>query len=250
MLAALVALGSSGCVAKRVLVVGAPSPIESAPEGLAAALPWRLGDLDVRYEISSGTGAPPASASPSELLRRQLRDRLLATLNLQRALGHVDGAAPYILEVRFKGIESHSINGNFVLAVGLQFGVAAVGCVIGALVDLAQPRPNLGEARLTGFLLGGSAGLATGWLPASLVRFGTADGSLQATVVLRRRADRVPVAERHIETTWGLEYDAFGQNRLVERATGDGFVEFEKELLTGLKAMLLEVQGDLATVPP
>lgn len=240
---------ASGCVQARYMTIGAPAPLEAAAPGLSADGAWRLGEVHISVETQAD-GSTTTPSVDTELLQRQLLDRVRATLLAQSGLGATTGLPKYALEVDLEAIERYGLGRQFGVALALEAGLMVVGMTVGGLVGMAtsaEPRPTfLNSGQLVG--LGG--GLAAALVASTFPKIAGTKGEYKAHLVLRRLADRVPVAERRVERRWRLDQNLYDANEKLARGAGEGFVEFEKVLLSAVKDLLLEAAPEAPPAPP
>lgn len=237
-LSLLLLLSSSGCLFRRELVIGTPAAVEPDP-GLSAETTWRLGEVHVAVEAQNANGSAQPLVLDLAPLKQQIGDRLRATLLAQSNLGARTGPAAYALEVNLEARERYGFGRQIGLSIALEVGLAAIGALVGALVGNATTRP---PDWLVGYSVGAGAGLGAGVIASTLPEAAGTQGNLKATLVLRRLSDRVPVAQRSIESAWRADYNFYDIPSKLARASGVGMADFEKVLVPALKDMLLELQ--------
>lgn len=235
----LMSVLSMGCTARRYMAMGPPAQVEAALEGMSPDDTWRLGEVHVRVEATTGYGIVSSAQYDVSRLREQLAERMRATLISQTNLGARQGPAKYALEIQLEAKERYGFGRQMGLAIGLEVGVLLLGTVVGAAVGAAtstETPPNW----TTGYLVGTVAGVPPALLVALATELAGVDGAFSATLVLRRLSDRVPVSERHIDTTWRADYNGFDVQQKLSIASGVGFADFEKVMLTSVKDMLVD----------
>jgi hypothetical protein len=243
----LLSLLGSGCVTTRTLTIGNPASVVTPPVTLTDETTWRPGELHVSVQASN-TGGVVAPADMTAPLKEQLRDRLLATLVSQAKLGARTGPTTYVLELNLEAVERYGLGKGMGLAIALEVGLAALGAGLGALIGSATSSARPPEW-LIGYSVGAGVGLSAGVVAATLPNSVGTAGEYKAHLVLRRLADRVPVGERHIDSAWRCDANFYGLSEKLARCSGEGFVEFEKTLLSGLQDLLLELQPAPAAAP-
>jgi hypothetical protein len=249
----LVGVLNVGCTAQRYLVLPDPIGPEAAPTGLPADQTWRVGEVTTRVEVASQGMMGTAAQAPNldtEQLKRQLTERVRVSLGSQKNLGAVDQPpATYSLEVELGAREAYGFGKGLALGLGLEVGImlagAGAGLGIGTVIDNNSKNPSS-----LGVVLGPSIGLLAS-LPIALIAalltdIGGVRGEYTATLTLRRRSDRVPVATRRLSSTWQADYNGFGAAEKIAKASGSAVPEFERVILEGIKSMLLEVNEPLA----
>lgn len=241
----LVLVVSSGCTGRRYLVIGAASPFEPPLAGLSEDFTWGLGEVHISMSAQNQNGAGGGQID-LEPVKQQMRDRLRATLQSQSSLGARQGPANYSLEINLDASERYGFGREMGLAIGLELGLAALGAGVGALVGLATSRERPPDST-NGYLIGSGAGLAAGLVSATIPRSGGVIGEYKARLVLRRLSDRVPVAERTVESTWRFDFNWYDISEKLAQSSGESFVEFEKVLVPAVRAMVLEAQPAAAT---
>ncbi|MDP1922759.1 MAG: hypothetical protein Q8L14_41335 [Myxococcales bacterium] len=244
-------LALTGCTAQqRYLILPNETVVAPLlPESLAGQT-WRLGEVTTRVEVGSGGqwGTAAATNIDAERLRSQLTERITSTLLSQKGLGAVAGPALYQLEVELGARELHGLGKGFALGLGLEAGVIVAGAGVGAGVGAAtrQPGSDPATAALVGAPFGALAALPVAVFVALLADIGGVRGEYTATLTLRRRTDRVPVAIRRLSSVWRGDYSGYSGNEKTAKFAGDAVPEFERVLLEGVKSMLLEVNEPLA----
>lgn len=246
----VILLALTGCTAQRYLTLPRETVVAPVlPESLAGQT-WRLGEVTTRVEVASGNQSGTAAATnvDAERLRSQLTERITSTLLAQKRLGAVDGPALYQLEVELGVRELYGIGKGFALGLGIEAGVVVAGAGVGAGIGAAtrQPGSDTGMAVLLGAELGALAALPVAIVVALLADLGGVRGEYTATLTLRRRSDRVPVATRRLTSAWRGDYNGYNAAEKIAKASGDAVPEFERVLLEGVKSMLLEVNEPLA----
>lgn len=246
---------ASGCTTSRYYVLPPPAPVEGSAPLLGPEFNWSLGEVNVRTQVLNAQGsAANLSLVDTSQQKRQLEERVRATLSTQTNLGAVEGRAPYSLEVAVLSRETVGLGRQIGLGLALETGILIVGTLVGAVVGDALDRPQPPATRGLGFPLGLSAGLIASTplaLGAALaVEIGGTNGEFEAELTLRRRSDRVPVASRRVSTTWRADYNGFSVERKMAELSGAALPDFERALLLGVKAMLLEVSEPVVQAPP
>jgi hypothetical protein len=243
---------NAGCTTQRYLVLPTDTVVSPVlPESLAGQT-WKLGDLSTRVEVSQVNqwGTTGSVASPNvdvDQLKEQLTARVRSTLMSQKGLGAVESPGVYSLEVELVMREAYGFGKGFWLGLGLEVGVLLAGAAAGLGVGTAI---NSGGREPLAPALGPSIGVLIATplaiVAALLSDLGGVRGEYAATLTLRRRADRVPVATRHLTSGWKADYNGFGVPEKVAKFSGDAVPEFERVLVEGVKSMLLEVNEPLA----
>ena len=235
-------LFTSACTVQRTLAIGSPA-LTHDPIAGAEPLPWRLGTLHVAVEGMSVNGVIGTKETGVDYgpYKQQLSDRLRATLVSQGPLGATTGAASYSLEVEVKAREVYGMGKQMWLSLLLESVILAAGFGAGLAVDLATAKP--GEIpRMSGVLIGGLGSVPVALGVATLPQLGGVNGTFEAELVLRRLSDRVPVAQRRVESTWRADYNAYQVPEKLAVASGQGVTAFERELLAALVELLQESQ--------
>ena len=245
----LVLVVSSGCSATRYMTIGVPAPIEPPLAGLSEDATWRLGDVHVSVQSSNAYSPIPTGLDVGPL-KQQLRDRVRATLLAQSALGATTGPSKYALELHLEAVERHGVGRQMGLALGLETAVLVVGAAVGAALGLATSRDTPPSGFSNGLLIGTGVSIPLALVAASLPKLGGVAGEYRARLVLRRLADRVSVAELHVESSWRFDYNFYDIPAKVAQGSGDGFVEFEKLLLGTVKDLLVEANPPPAAAAP
>ena len=234
-------LFTTGCTVQRTLAIGSPALTHDAIAG-AEPLPWRLGTLHVAVEGMSVNGVIGTKETGVDYgpYKQQLSDRLRATLVSQGPLGATTaGAASYSLEVEVKARELYGMGKQMWLSLLLESVILAAGFGAGLAVDLATAKP--GEiSRMSGVLIGGLGSVPVALGVATLPQLGGVNGTFEAELVLRRLSDRVPVAQRRVESTWRADYNLYQVPEKLAVASGQGVAAFERELLSALVELLQE----------
>lgn len=247
LLAAL--LLTSGCTVRRSLAIGAPAAVRE-PLSSAAPPPWRLGEVHVSVEgmSTNGVAGSPATGVDYAPYKQQLTERLKATLLAQKALGATLDGAAYALEVDVKGRELYGMGRQMWLALLLESAVLALGFGVGLGVDLATARTP-SDLRMSGMLVGGLGSIPLAVGVATLPELAGATGTFEAQLILRRLSDRVPVAQRRVESTWRADYNFYSVPEKLAAASGQGVAVFEQELLTALVELLQDSQAVALAAP-
>jgi hypothetical protein len=250
----LVSVLNVGCVAQRYLVMPESLAPEATPTGFPANQTWRLGEVTTtRVELSAqgmqGGGLAPPNID-TEPLKRQLTERVRSSLVSQKNLGAVDEpSATYSLEVELAARESYGIGKGLALGLLLETGILlgglGAGIGVGTLIDNNAPnQPRLGG------ILGSSIGILVAAPVALLAAFlpdiAAVKGEYLASLTLRRRSDRVPVATRRLTSNWRTDYNMFGIEEKLAKASGAAVPEFERLLIEAVKSMLVELNEPLA----
>ncbi|MDP3233679.1 MAG: hypothetical protein Q8N26_12945 [Myxococcales bacterium] len=246
----VILLALTGCTAQRYLTLPNETVVAPVlPESLAGQT-WRLGEVTTRVEVASGNqwGGAAATNVDVEQLRSQLTERIKSTLKAQKGLGAIEGPTLYQLEVELGARELYGLGKGFALGIGLEVGILLAGAGAGAGIGAAtrQPGSDASLAVLTGSQIGLAVALPVALLAALLCDIGGVRGEYTATLTLRRRSDRVPVATRRLTSAWRADYNGFAGAEKVAKFSGDAVPEFERVLLEGVKSMLLEVNEPLA----
>jgi hypothetical protein len=221
----LTMLASSGCVLSRSMVLPDATPVLDAPEVTAR---WGVTELYVRSRPAESGGN---GQRDYQELRGQLETRLRRTLEAQTGLGHRRESAEYGVEVVVDVSETSGINGWLGLGASLESAVLLGGAGIGMAVG-GPP------ASLLGMLIATPVAIVVALTPPSYTEL----GELEATVVLRRRADGVVVATRHARSHWRTDMNGYHRKEKLARESGGSVPELEQQLLETLREVLNEVQ--------
>lgn len=242
-------LFTSGCTVQRTLAIGSPALTHEALPG-AEPLPWRLGTLHVSVEGMSVNGVMGTKETGVDYgpYKQQLSDRLKATLVSQGPLGATTGAASHSLEVEVKAREVYGMGRQMWLSLVLESLVLAAGFGTGLAVDAATAKPGQ-PSTMTGFLVGGLGSVPLALGVATLPQLAGANGTFEAELVLRRLSDRVPIAQRRVESTWRADYNVYQVPQKLAAASGQGVAVFERELLSALAELLQECQSTPSPAP-
>lgn len=245
---------TTGCTAQRYLTLPNERPATttvSLPE-VVPGQTWRVGEISTRVEAASGMqgwGAGGAANLDTDQLKAQLTDRVRSTLTMATALGAIDGPAVYSLEVDLVAKELYGFGRGLPLGLALETGIllagAGAGAGIGHAIDSSRGQDRL--SAVFGMSIGLLAAIPAALLAAFATDLGAVRGEYGATLTLRRRADRVPVATRRLSSAWRTDYNAFGVEAKLAKQSGDAVLEFERVILEGVKSMLIEVNEPLAT---
>lgn len=209
----LTMLASSGCLVSRSLVLPDSTPVLDAPEVTAR---WGVTELFVR---SKAAGMRDTQQREFEQLEAQLASRLRQTLEAQTGLGHQKERPEFGVEVVVEVTERSAINGWMGLGAGLESAVLLGGAGVG----LALGGP---PASLLGLLIATPVAVVVALLPPSQTEF----GELEATVVLRRKADGAVVATRHVRSNWSAEVSNYTAKGELARESGASVPELEKRI--------------------
>ena len=223
-------VASPGCVLSRSLVVPDFTPLVDAPEVTAR---WGVTELYVRSGPAQTQGEGPRDYQD---LKVQLETRLRRTLEAQTGLGHRKQDAAYGVEVVVDVSESTALNGWMVLGGSLESAVLLGGAGIGMAV--AGP-----PGGLIGLLIATPAALVVALAPPSRTEL----GELEATVLVRRKADGAVVATRHVRSDWRAELNGYHREGKLARESGGSVPELEQRLLETLREVLHEVPEDSAS---
>lgn len=213
---ALTLLASAGCVSSRHLAIPDATPVLDAPEVTAR---WSVTELFV--------SARPAETRDYQELQTQLETRLRRTLEAQTKLGHRAEGAEYGVEVQVDVHESSGVNGWLGLGAGMEAAVLLGGAGIGMAVG-GPP------ASLLGLLVATPVAVVAALVPPSSTEL----GELEATIVLRRKADGAVVATRRTRTHWRAEMNGYRQNEKLARESGGAVPELERRMLETLREVL------------
>ena len=224
----LTMLASSGCVLSRSLVLPDTTPVLDAPEVTAR---WAVTELFVRSRPAESGGN---GQRDYQELRGQLETRLRRTLEAQTGLGHRMENAEYGVEVVVDVSETSGINGWLGLGASLESAVLLGGAGVG--MALGGP-----PASLLGMLIATPVAIVVALTPPSYTEL----GELEATVVLRRKADGVVVATRHARSHWRKDMNGYHRKEKLARESGGAVPELEQQLLETLREALREVQVGL-----
>lgn len=220
----LTMLASSGCLLSRSLVLPDNTPLLDAPEVSAQ---WGVTELYVRSQPAATSGGDQRDYAQ---LEDQLETRLRRTLEAQTGLGHRKEEATYGVEVVVDVTESAGINGWLGLGASLESAVLLGGAGLGMAV--AGP-----PGSLLGLLLATPVAVIVALTPPSYTEL----GELEATVVLRRKADGLVVATRHVRSNWHAEVNGYGRSDKLAKKSGASIPELEQRLLETLREVLREV---------
>lgn len=97
-----------------------------------------------------------------------------------------------------------------------------------------------------GIVVGSLAASVIGAVATSFFEVSGVDGDYQVALVMRRRSDRVPVIERHVEGGWHTSHNAWTATEKVNFASDEAVAKLELDIVKTLKAM----QAELQTVSP
>lgn len=187
----------------------------------------------------------------AEKLRTQLTERVRSTLVAQKRLGAVENAATYTLEVELGTRELYGFGKGLPFGLALETGIllagAGIGGFVGWTIDNGARRDSL--TAITSASLGIAVAAPLAFLAAYATDSSRVRGEYTASLTLRRRSDRVPVATRRLISSWKADYSAFGAEQKVAKFAGDAVPEFERVLVEGVKSMLLELNEPLAAAP-
>ena len=220
-------VASSGCVLSRSLVLPDSTPVLDAPEVTAR---WGVTELYVRSGPPQTRGDNPRDY---QALKGQLETRLRRTLEAQTGLGHRREDAAYGVEVVVDVSEAAALNGWIVLGGTLESAVLLGGAGIGMV--LGGP-----PGSLLGLLIATPAAVAVALAPPSYTEL----GELEATVLVRRKADGAVVATRHVRSDWRAELNGYHREGKLARESGRSVPELERRLLETLRDVLREVPGE------
>ncbi len=239
---------TAGCTTQRYLVLPTDTLVSPVlPESLAGQT-WKLGDLSTRVEVSQVNQWGTTASRNVDQLKEQLTARVRSTLMAQKGLGAVEGPGVYSLEVELVVREAYGLGKGFWLGLGLNTVVLlagpAAGLGVGVAINSGGREP---DAPYFGSSIGWAIAAPLAIVAALLTDLGGVRGEYAANLTLRRRADRVPVATRHLTSAWKADYNGFGVEEKIAKFSGDAVPEFERVLIEGVKSMLLEVNEPLAT---
>jgi hypothetical protein len=213
----LTMLASSGCVLSRSLVLPDSTPMLDAPEVTSR---WGVTELFVRSR-------PENHQRDYQALEGQLETRLRRTLEAQTGLGHRKDDAPYGVEVVVDVAETAGLSPWMALGAGLESAVLLGGAGIGMAIG-GPP------ASLLGLLVATPVAIVVALTPPSYAEL----GEFEATLVVRRKADGVAVATRHVRSQWRAELNGYHREGKLARESGGAVPELEHGLLETLRDVL------------
>jgi hypothetical protein len=219
----LTMLVSSGCVFSRSLVLPDSTPVLDAPEVTAR---WSVTELFVRSRAATGRN----DQRDYHQLDSQLATRLRSTLEAQAGLGHQKDAATFGVEVVVDVAETSGLNGWMGLGAGLESAVLLGGAGIGMAIG-GPP------ASLLGLLVATPVAVAVALAPPSQTEL----GDLEATLVVRRKADGAAIATRHVRSNWRTEVSGYSQESKLAAESGASIPALEQQLLESLRDVLREL---------
>lgn len=210
---------SSGCLFSRSLALPSTTPVLAARD----PLPWDVTEVFVRSKLEGRVEEP----RDFTVLREQLAARLNTTLRAQSSLGYQALDAPLAVELEVDVTETNSINGWLAAGLGLELAVLGGGAAIGSLI--AGP-----AGTALGAVIAAPFAVAAGLAPPGHHE----QGELVATVKLRRKADGVVVATRHVRSDWRIQASTYGRGGTLAKHSGNAVLELEQGVLETLREVL------------